>query len=288
MSRLIEIMLCSLIVCLISCSNEKYSKNTEFFKGTEAYRLAKAVEDDNLEIIEELAKHDSTLLEVPNPTTGSNVLVLAIEIERFVSFKRLLELGANPNFINPLTKHSVLIDAIKPFGNQTEWRKESQYVKLLLDYGADPNYAIENEFTNKKQRHISATSPLVKASSLDLGIVKMLLNKGADPYKKLGEAQITPFSKAVSGLKIDIITYYIDSLKINVHQPMGVRNNDSLFIQDYIVNKFSIAKLKGDSVELDKLKKENKGIEDANQERWELIIKLESLGVDFKNYDYKF
>jgi len=86
MNRFITITLCSFIICMVSCANKKYSKNTEFFKGTEAYKLAKAVEEENLETIDKLIKQDSTLLEVTNPTTGSNALVLAISIQcRLVS-----------------------------------------------------------------------------------------------------------------------------------------------------------------------------------------------------------
>jgi len=291
--KIIPFLLFNLCLCLVSCGQEDVSRNTAFFKDTKAYDLAKAVEKGDLESIEKLVKEDSTLLEFSNPVSGSNVLALCLYVEQFKSFKKLLELGANPNFINPYDKYSVLIDAIKPFGSQFEWRKENQYAELLLEYGADPNYAVENDFTNKKGYHISATSPLMKASDLYLDMVKLLIKKGADPYKKLGKKQETPFSEAVEGGHIDIINYYIDTLKVNMREPMSVivrqSNNQEVtyYIQDYIVNKFTKAKLMGDSLEIERLKRENTGIEEANQDLWELIKKLEVMGVDFKNYDYK-
>ncbi|MEE9374206.1 MAG: hypothetical protein V3V00_14225 [Saprospiraceae bacterium] len=106
-----------------------------------------------------------------NPTYGSNVLVLSIDIEKNKSFKKLSELLANPNFINPYTKYSVLIDAIRPFGSQFERRRDHRYIELLLQYGADPNYAVENDFINEKEHRIQAKSPLMETSSLDLEAV---------------------------------------------------------------------------------------------------------------------
>ena len=274
-------------LCFVSCRQEDVSRNTAFFKDTKAYDLAKAVEKGDLETIEKLVKEDSTLLEFSNPVSGSNVLVLCIYVEQFESFKKLLELGANPNFINPYTKYSILIDAIKPFGSQFEWRKETEYAELLLEYGANPNYAVENEFTNEKGHHVSATSPLMKASDLYLDLVKLLIKKNANPYKKLGERQSTPFGEALESSNFDIIYYYIDSLKVDIFQPLYIRSNDSLFIQDYVVNKFTKAKLMKDATEVERLKQENEGIEELNQDLWQLIKKLESMGVGFKNYEYK-
>jgi len=205
--KIIPFLLFCLNLWLVSCSQGNVSRNTAFFKDTKAYDLAKAVEKGDLETIEKLVKEDSALLEFSNPVSGSNVLVLCLYVEQLESFKMLLELGANPNFINPHNKYSVLIDAIKPFGSQFEWSKETQYAELLLKYGADPNYAVENDFTNKKGYRISATSPLMKASALYLDVVKLLIKKGAYPYKKLGKSKSTPFSIAVSRSKFDIINY---------------------------------------------------------------------------------
>jgi ankyrin repeat protein len=274
-----------------SCAQE--NRYVAAFKDTKAYPLAKAVEREDLDEIERLVRQDSALMEFANPVSGSNVLILSINTEKYESFKKLLELGANPNFINPYTKHSVLIDAIQPFGSQFEWRKDNRYIELLLEYGANPNYAVEHDFTNEKGHHIRATSPLMEASSLDLEAVKLLVKHGADPNKRLAENQSTGFSIAVRRGKIDIINYYLDSLDVNVHEPMSIvtrkPTNEKVkyFIQDYIVNKFTKAKLMSDTVEIERLKQQNEGIEEANEELWQLIQKLEKMGVDFKHYDYK-
>ncbi|EIM72007.1 hypothetical protein A3SI_20132 [Nitritalea halalkaliphila LW7] len=95
------------------------------------------------------------------------------------------------------------------------------------------------------------------------------------------------------GTKYDIANYFIDSLQVNVNEPLATKiqkpsnKEANFYIQDYVVNKFLKAKIKGDIEEMEKLKQENPKIEKANQEGWEFIQKLERMGVDFKNYEYK-
>src|SRR5690554_837955 len=125
-----------LIFCFAfsSCSQSTDNRNVEFFKDTKAYGLAKAVYNSDLEKIEELVKKDSTLLSVTNPTSGSNVLELCLYIEKYESFKKLLELGANPNFINPQTHYSVLINSCKFYYEPEAYTIDLRYTKLLLEH----------------------------------------------------------------------------------------------------------------------------------------------------------
>ena len=204
LTKVILIFLRPLYFCLESCS-QKDSSYVSYLKSTPVYELAKAVEKGNLQKIERLVYEDSTLLEVTEPEYGSNVLVLCLYVEEFDSFKKLLELGADHNFINPFDKHSVLIDAIVPFGSSFEWIEDNRYVELLLEYGADPNYAIENDFTNDKGRYVMATSPLMRAADLNLDVVKTLIKFGADPYRKLVDNLLTPFGEALEATKFNII-----------------------------------------------------------------------------------
>ena len=288
--RSLHLYLLIVQIFTLSCCVQD-SKYMDAFRGR-SYALASAVEREDLNEIEKLVEEDSTLLEFANPVYGSNVLVLSIKIEKYKSFKKLLELGANPNFINPYTKYSVLIDAIQPFGSQFEWRIDNRYLEELLKYGADPNYAVEEDFTNEKGHRIRAKSPLTEASTLDLETVKTLIDNGANPNKKLAD-QSTGFARAARRGKIDILNYYIDSLQTDVFQPMRVLTRKPsnkkvvYYIQDFLVNKFTKARLMGDVAEMERFKNQHEGIEEANEELWQLIQKLESMGVDFKNYDYK-
>ncbi len=283
-----------LFFCISSCA-QKVNKNVGMFKETEAYELAKFVEKGDLNAIEKLIEADSMLLEVTNPISGSNVLTLAIYTENYDAFKKLLELGANPNFVNPLTKKSVLMESIKFYETPQPYTIDMRYTKLLLENGADPNYSIESDFTDKKGHYQIANTPLMQASKYEVEYVKLLIDYGANPNKKLKSDQATPLSSALNGYKnkFVIASYYIDSLNIDVHQPIKsyIRKSDNkkidLYIQDYVINNFTKAKVFNDSKEIDRLKKENPNIEKFNEERMEFIQKLLQMGVDFKNYDYK-
>jgi ankyrin repeat protein len=227
--------------------------------------LAKAIEKEDVKEVEKLVKKEPKLLEITS-SSGSNVLSLCLYIEKFDLFKKLLELGANPNFINPKTKHSVLIDACKPFGSSLNWITDNRYAELLLHYKADPNYYVGEDFAGITLYY----SPLIKASSLNLELVKLLIENGADPDKRLGNSQEKPFSYALSSNKFDIIYYYIDSIKINVHEPLFIRSKDSLYIQDYVKKYMSYE-------------------EGSNgyKEKQKLIKYLEYKGVNFNHYLYK-
>ena len=253
---------------LSACSQSTGNRNVDFFKNTKAYDLAKAVYNSDLDKIEKFVKADTSLLSFSNPTSGSNVLFLTIYTERYEALKKLLELGGNPNSINSLTKYSLLIESIRPFGSQFEWRQEHQYTKLLLANGADPNYTVEKAFVNEKGHTIMATNPIVKASREHIDLLKLLIEYGAKFNIRVDNE--TPFSYAVSGRKFDIIYFYIDSLKVNVHEPMRIRSNDSLYIQDYI-QKFMNYEESSDNY----------------KKTQTLIDRLKKMGVDFDNYDYK-
>jgi ankyrin repeat protein len=265
MKILINTLFLFLLFSIQACGQR--NRSVDAFKNTEAYELAQAVSNEDLAKIEQLVEQNPKLLTVVS-AYGSNVLTLCLYIGNFASFKRVLELGANPNSINPYTKYSVLIEACKPFGNSSEWIKDNRYAELLLIKGANPNYAVEQDFTNEEGVNVSATSPMFRASRLDLELVKMLVRFGADYEKRIGGT--TPFAQAVTFKRFTIINYYIDSLKVDPKAPLTIGTADSLFVQDYI-NKFMAYQLGTEGYEL----------------KQKLIKRLEAKGVDFKNHKYK-
>lgn len=263
-----------LCVSLISCWQE--SRNVRFFKNTEVYKLAQAVGKENLKSIEKIVKENPELLNVTNEISGSNVLSLSLTLENFEAFKKLLELGADPNFVNPYSKRSILINACKFYWKPKPYSIDLRYIELLLEYGANPNYVVEEKITDEEGISYMPTSPLIQASSLSLDMVKLLIKAGADPYKKLKENQKAPFSESLSGNKFDIIYYFIDSLGVNLKEPLYVVNQKpsneivEFYIQDYI--EIHMGYVEGT---------------EAYIKKQQLIQKLESMGVDFRNYTYK-
>ena len=273
MKILMKIFCCCLLFFCFSSCRQEMNRNVSMFKDTKAFELAKAVEASDLKVIEKLVKEDKGLLEVTNPISGSNVLILALYTESYEAFKKLLELGADPNFVNPYTKKSALIESIKFYENPEPYTIDKRYAKLLLKNGADSNYTIEKDFADEKGNFQNATTPLMQASKFDVGFVKLLINYGANPNKKLEEDQSTAFTAAFTGFKnrFDVINYFIDDLKIDVHQPMKTwSENENLYIQDYIKKYMSY----------------KEGSQGYN-EREKLVTKLKRMGVEFKDYNYK-
>lgn len=276
MKSYFKLIIFAICVLLVSCKQE--DRNVVFFKDTKAYNLAKAIEKEDLDEVENLVKSDAKLLEVIDPISGSNVLSLALTLENFESFKKLLDLGANPNFINPITKRSILIDACTFYNKPEPYTIDLRYLKLLLEKGANPNYIVENDFTDKEGNYHIATSALHEASALDLTMIKILIKAGVNPYKKLEQNQSPPFASALQGFKnkFEITNYYIDSLNVDLKEPLSIVNRQpsnevtELYIQDYINKFFSY----------------EKGTEGYKKTQ-KLIEKLKNKGVSFNDYKYK-
>jgi ankyrin repeat protein len=262
------IILIILFTNIVACGDGRADRVLNFYKDTECDELAKAVYSGDKEDIETIVRKDTTLLSCSESTAGTSILTLAMYAENYESLKKLLELGVNPNSINTLDKYSVLIESVTYYGNQFEWNEHIEYTELLLKYGADPNYKIGTSFTNIKGYHVSYTSPLVKAVSMNLDYVKLLLEYGAD-YNQTVDGN-TIFYYAVDWGKVEIINYFIDSLNVDIFQPLDIYGEDTLYIQDCIY-KFM------DYIEGSK----------SDKKKIELIGKLEKMGVDFRNYEYK-
>ena len=198
---------------------------------------------------------------------------LALHLENFEAFKKLIELGADPNFTNPYTKKSVLIESIKFYENPEPYTIDKRYAKLLLENGADPNYSIEYSFTDEKGHFQAATTPLIQAAKFDIAFVQLLVRHGANPHKKLEEDQSSAFTSALTGYKdkFEVILFFIDELKIDPTQPVKKwSENEYLYIQDYVKKYMSYEK--GST---------------SYEQREKLVTKLKSMGVDFENYNYK-
>lgn len=138
----------------------------------------------------------------PNERVGQISFPLNIAINRgqVEAVRDLLEAGARPNEI---TGQSPLFDAI--------YKNNFEIIKLLLDYGADPNLkdkkgntpidiAIENESNeiikllldhgaNKDMKNLEGVTPLGKAIiNDDVEAARLLLQSGANPNEMMNMA----------------------------------------------------------------------------------------------------
>lgn len=220
------------VLFLVFCGCNSEPLEVRHFESVRAYPLAQAVASEDLEWIEELVTADSSLLSVHEPVEGYDALFLRVDLESPAACQKLLELGADPNSINPHTRYSVLMTAIRPFGDQFDWRMDTQYANLLLEHGADPNYAVTEGFTNERGHYVRPSSPLMKASRLDPSFVRLLLKYGANPKQRVGGE--LPFAESISSASFEVMNYYIDSVGVDVRAPMHIRSSDSLYVGYYV------------------------------------------------------
>ena len=288
--KLFFIVILFLLVVTGCAQNERY---VQAFANTKADLLARAIADNDLAEVETMIEKDPSILGIVGSYKGC-LLTLCINVENYKALEILLEHGADPNYINPIDRESVLMTAIRPFGSQFEWRIDTRYAKKLLEAGADPNYQLNDTQISESSNHIIASSPLMDASRLDIKFVKLLLQAGADPYLKLYSNGATGFTSAVSSGKKDIIYFYLDSLEVDVFAPMKTvvtftedRTEGVYYIQYLVVNKYTKAYLLNDKVTLEKLIERQPKIAEGNRENLILIERLQKMGVDFVNHDYK-
>lgn len=175
---LIRILFFSILLFyILSCNQMSYQerKYIDHFKETRIEHFVEAIYAEDLKRIDYFVKDNPDLLKYSDAEYGTGVLEISIDLEKYKSFKKLLELGADPNYVNPIDQYSILIKSIKSFGSQYEWRVDNRYAYLLLEYGANPNYFVIKGFEDVNNHYHSGASSLSKASSENLEMVKMLI-----------------------------------------------------------------------------------------------------------------
>lgn len=184
-------------------------------------QLIIAIDSNDTHRIRTIIKNNPRLLNDKTFYKGNSPLVYSIIFDKFNSFKTLIELGADVNFINN-EGASVLLNSIRYYKRESGLNVDLKYIKVLLDRGANPNYAINEGFTNTGGGYIMPISPICKASAVDSKIVKILVQYGADYKKPVGG--ITPFGFALKARKFEIIDFYIDTLKVDLNKPVSITN----------------------------------------------------------------
>lgn len=180
-NRLLIIFILSL--SLYSCYNrdEKVDiskligNDYRIFQSTPVWELAKAVQDEDTIKIEQIVSQKKDLIDYPSPKFGSTLLSLAVSNDQYNSVKKLLRLGADPNKHDNYEGCTPIIDACL--------NSNPKILKLLLDYGGDPNSTANAPLENDSLLHQERTFALRKAASFDIEYVKLLVEAGADVNK---------------------------------------------------------------------------------------------------------
>lgn len=211
--RLSTYVLFVFLILFFSCKKDR--NNSSEIKN----KLKEAIETSNLEELETIISNNPNKLD--SIMFKLNPLEYSIINDYYDSFNKLIELGADVNYIGN-DKQSILLTSIRHYSNFDSWEIKIKYMQKLLENGANPNYSIKKGFVNKNGGYIIPISPICKASTLNLEMVKMLISYGANQIEPVGG--ITPFGFAIKARNFEIIHYYLDVLKIDLNQPVAILN----------------------------------------------------------------
>ena len=113
--------------------SELLGDDYRLFQNTPAWELAKAVEDENEDKINELINKDRKLLDYQEPIFGSTLLMLTIKNQQYKPFEVLLKNRASTKIHDTYEGSSALIESC------SSKHYDVKFAKLLLEYGANVN-----------------------------------------------------------------------------------------------------------------------------------------------------
>ena len=203
----------SLILLFASCREIPVDKNDllgddfRLFQDTPAWELAKAVEDEDTDEIKRQVLYLKVPVDSKEEIFGQPLLMVAVRNNLIESVRTLLELGANPNEPED-TLYNAGSNAVIVASEFD--RPSSQILKLLLEYGGDPN-SIErgmqkDNLGNWEPARLIALSNAVFS---DFEKVKILVEAGADVnlYTESDEGAL--YSTLVHN-RMDIMLYLLE------------------------------------------------------------------------------
>ncbi|WP_419870500.1 ankyrin repeat domain-containing protein [Chryseobacterium sp. CT-SW4] len=114
--------------------NKLLGADYRLFQDTPAWELAKAVQDDNIDKIDEVIKKNPQIINYQESKYGKTLLHLSIYNNDYKAFKELLKVGADPNIADSFHCSTPLIKACESFEDRLK------YVEELIKYKANVNY----------------------------------------------------------------------------------------------------------------------------------------------------
>ena len=198
------------------------------FKKTDAFDIAKACEKNDVAMIEKLIKKNPDAIHTIS-SFDTNLLQLCNSLEKLQAFKKLLELGANPNYVNEDSSKVVLHSSLEYRGSQFEWRTSFEFTRQLLEYGADPNQP-KFLFKRRSRAGTKPKHPITVAAGMGLEPVKLLAKYGAKPVEEINQSTL---GEAASYCRIDVIYYLVDSLGVDLTLPLNTSWDGTEYIQHY-------------------------------------------------------
>jgi len=172
------VLIFSLLLLSTSCLDESEYRitNVEIYRNTPAWELAKAVNSQDTGNIARIAEKNPELLNYKEPRFDKSLLMWAVDMEKYEAAEALLKAGANPN-VRTAFGMTALYSAASYSRIDKDFKADPKFVKLLLDYGADPNLG---EHGDEGYPSPVIGTPLMRSIGCGIEKTKALVEAGAD------------------------------------------------------------------------------------------------------------
>ncbi|MCC6448476.1 MAG: ankyrin repeat domain-containing protein [Chitinophagaceae bacterium] len=209
--------------CSYSSTDEPPLYSSSTFEGKYKEVAEKIISEDTI-ALRQIIKENNLDVNHKDKTHGISLLTYSLSNRKSKSCKKLLDLGANPNQMDDKKE---LVPAITIAASIKE---SSDYLKMLLQYGADPNIV-----SNKLDEVIyTKSTPLNAAVVASLENTKLLLENGAN-VNFAPKEELLPLTTALTFKQIDVANYLILKKEADVNKVIVISaNKDTLRISELL------------------------------------------------------
>lgn len=229
MKKLISICLIAFLLSGCHSSNKRLTGyNIKLWKGTPAWKLAKAIQSNDTSKVNYILEKDKLSIDYREPTYGESLLYWAIYNNKIASVRYLLSKGANPNL------HTIF-NGESPITLSCRYSDiDIEILRLLLEYGGNPNDHVTDQDSISYMR--SDRTPLYCAAGSSLEKTKMLVDAGANVNLALVEGK-TPLYHALVRNRFDVILYLLTECGVDSQNTFVVTmKGDTLQFLDLLNN----------------------------------------------------
>jgi len=227
------------IIYLQSCNTTNYlpAFDFELFSNTPVKELAKAVENENVQIINQILKDTLIKVDYQEQKFGHTLLMLAIANNKIKSVDALLKNKANPNLSTKNKEDNSWSIATENYPNLCD----TSILSLLADFNTDINFIqnIDRVEHNGMHSVVKRTLLMIAVRNDCYAISKFLIDKGANINVYTYYDGYGAITEGIIHNNINIVKYLIIDKKAIVPKycyirDKGGKNEQKLTVTDLL------------------------------------------------------